>query len=52
LRGELLMMLVVSVDVNRVELGAAAAVLLLGNRLGWRTMSATFDRERLITTPK
>jgi ABC-type transport system involved in multi-copper enzyme maturation permease subunit len=26
-----------------------AAVLLLGDGLGWRIMSATFDRERLIT---
>jgi ABC-type transport system involved in multi-copper enzyme maturation permease subunit len=31
-----------------LALGLAAA-LLLGNRLGWRIMSATFDRERLIT---
>jgi ABC-type transport system involved in multi-copper enzyme maturation permease subunit len=27
-----------------------AAALLLGNRLGWRITSATFDRERLITS--
>jgi ABC-2 type transport system permease protein len=31
-----------------LALGLAAA-LLLGNRLGWRITSATFDRERLIT---
>jgi ABC-type transport system involved in multi-copper enzyme maturation permease subunit len=29
-----------------------AAALLLGNRLGWRITSATFDRERLITSTK
>jgi ABC-2 type transport system permease protein len=31
-----------------LALGLAAA-LLLGNRLGWRITSATFDRERLVT---
>ena len=31
-----------------LALGLATA-LLLGNGLGWRIMSATFDRERLIT---
>jgi hypothetical protein len=34
-----------------LALGLAAA-LLLGNGLGWRIASATFDRERLITTTK
>jgi hypothetical protein len=34
-----------------VALGLAAA-LLLGNGLGWRITSATFDRERLITSTK
>jgi ABC-type transport system involved in multi-copper enzyme maturation permease subunit len=29
-----------------------AAALLLGNRLGWRIMAASFDRERLITCTK
>jgi ABC-2 type transport system permease protein len=29
-----------------------AAALLLGNRLGWRIMAASFDRERLITSTK
>jgi hypothetical protein len=32
-----------------VGLGAA---LLLANRLGWRLVSAAFDRERLITSTK
>ena len=31
---------------------AAAAVLLLLNRIGWRLASATFDRERLIISTK
>ena len=31
-----------------IALVAAAALLLL-NRIGWRFVSATFDRERLIT---
>jgi ABC-type transport system involved in multi-copper enzyme maturation permease subunit len=34
-----------------LALGLAAA-LLLGNGLGWRIISATFDRERLITSTK
>ena len=42
----------IAFDVIHATLGLAiglAAALLLGNRLGWRIMSATFDRERLIT---
>jgi hypothetical protein len=34
-----------------LALGLAAA-LLLGDGLGWRIMSATFERERLITGTK
>ena len=42
----------IAFDVIHATLGLAivlAAALLLGNRLGWRIMSATFDRERLIS---
>src|SRR6266540_4210405 len=42
----------IAFNVIHATLGLAlglAAALLLGNRLGWRIMSATFDRERLIT---
>ena len=42
----------IAFNVIRPTLGLAlglAAVLLLGNGLGWRITSATFDRERLIT---
>ncbi|HEV8554790.1 MAG TPA: hypothetical protein VGR06_00135, partial [Actinophytocola sp.] len=42
----------VAFNVIHATLGLAlglAAALLLGNRLGWRIMSATFDRERLTT---
>jgi hypothetical protein len=42
----------IAFNVIRPTLGLAlglAAALLLGNGLGWRIMSATFDRERLIT---
>jgi len=42
----------IAFDVIHATLGLAiglAAALLLGNRLGWRIMSATFDHERLIT---
>ena len=45
----------IAFDVIHPTLGLAialAAALLLGNRLGWRIMSATFDRERLITSTK
>jgi ABC-type transport system involved in multi-copper enzyme maturation permease subunit len=45
----------IAFNVIHATLGLAlglAAALLLGNRLGWRIMSATFDRERLITTTK
>jgi ABC-type transport system involved in multi-copper enzyme maturation permease subunit len=45
----------IAFDVIHATLGLAiglAAALLLGNRLGWRIMSATFDRERLITSTK
>ena len=41
----------IAFDVIHATLGLAvglAAVLLVGNRLGWRIMAATFDRERLI----
>jgi hypothetical protein len=34
-----------------LALGLGAA-LLLANRLGWRLVSATFDRERLITSTR
>jgi ABC-type transport system involved in multi-copper enzyme maturation permease subunit len=42
----------IAFDVIHATLGLAiglGAALLLGNRLGWRIMSASFDRERLIT---
>ena len=42
----------ISFDVIRATLGLAiglAAALLLLDRLGWRVVSALFDRERLIT---
>ncbi|MDQ6606874.1 MAG: hypothetical protein M3Z06_10065, partial [Actinomycetota bacterium] len=42
----------VSFDVIHATLGLAlglAAALLLRDRLGWRVVSALFDRERLIT---
>lgn len=42
----------IAFDVIHATLGLAlglAAALLLGDGLGWRIMSATFDRERLIT---
>jgi ABC-type transport system involved in multi-copper enzyme maturation permease subunit len=42
----------IAFNVIHATLGLAiglAAALLLGNRLGWRIMSAAFDRERLIT---
>ena len=45
----------IAFDVIHATLGLAiglAAALLVGNRLGWRIMAATFDRERLITTTK
>jgi ABC-type transport system involved in multi-copper enzyme maturation permease subunit len=45
----------IAFDVIHATLGLAlglAAALLLGNRLGWRITSATFDRERLITSTK
>ena len=45
----------IAFDVIHATLGLAiglAAALLVSNRLGWRIMAATFDRERLITTTK
>jgi ABC-2 type transport system permease protein len=42
----------IALDVIHATLGLAlglAAVLLLGDGLGWRIMAATFDRERLVT---
>jgi ABC-type transport system involved in multi-copper enzyme maturation permease subunit len=45
----------IAFNVIHATLGLAlglAAALLLGNRLGWRIVSATFDRERLITSTK
>jgi ABC-type transport system involved in multi-copper enzyme maturation permease subunit len=45
----------IAFNVIHATLGLAlglAAALLLGNRLGWRIMSATFDRERLIASTK
>jgi hypothetical protein len=42
----------IAFNVIHATLGLAlglGAALLLGNRLGWRIVSATFDRERLIT---
>jgi ABC-type transport system involved in multi-copper enzyme maturation permease subunit len=45
----------IAFNVIHASLGLAiglAAALLLGNRLGWRIMSASFDRERLITSTK
>lgn len=42
----------VALDVIHATLGLAlglAAVLLIGNRVGWRVVSAVFDRERLLT---
>jgi len=45
----------VALNVIKVSLAAAlaaAAVLLLLNRIGWRLASAMFDRERLIIGTK
>jgi ABC-type transport system involved in multi-copper enzyme maturation permease subunit len=45
----------IAFNVIHATLGLAlglAAALLLGNGLGWRIISATFDRERLITGNK
>jgi ABC-type transport system involved in multi-copper enzyme maturation permease subunit len=45
----------VAFDVIHPTLGLAlglAAVLLLGDGLGWRIMSAAFDRERLLTSAR
>ena len=42
-------------DVIHATLGLAlglGAALLVMNRLGWRLVSATFDRERLLTGTK
>jgi ABC-type Na+ efflux pump permease subunit len=45
----------IAFDVIHATLGLAlglGAALLLANRFGWRVVSATFDRERLITSTK
>jgi hypothetical protein len=45
----------IAFNVIHPSLGLAiglAAALLLGNRLGWQIMSASFDHERLITSTK
>jgi ABC-type transport system involved in multi-copper enzyme maturation permease subunit len=45
----------IALNVIKASLGTAlvaAAALLLLNRIGWRVVSATFDRERLITGTK
>jgi ABC-2 type transport system permease protein len=42
----------IALDVIHATLGLAVflgAALLVGNRVGWRIVSAMFDRERLVT---